>query len=80
MKLYFLSPWLPFNSESVCPSTRYLGAATDVRAGMAIFYVLSNVTILAKCPLGNRHTNYQHMTEVGGNQQPGTFSLEPTHY
>ena len=46
------------------PSTRYLGGATDVRAGMALFYVLTNVTILAKCPLGNRHTNHRHMTEV----------------
>ena len=45
-------------------STNYLGAATDVRAGLALFYVLTNVTILAKCPLGNRHTNHQHMIEV----------------
>ena len=45
-------------------STNYLGAATDVRAGLALFYVLTNVTILAKCPLGNRHTNHTHMIEV----------------
>ena len=35
-----------------------------MRAGLALFYVLTNVTILAKCPLGNRHTNHQHMIEV----------------
>ena len=56
-------------------STNYLGAATDVRAGLALFYVLTNVTILAKCPLGNRHTNHQHMIEVYRQHKRPTYTV-----
>ena len=34
------------------------------RIGSAIFYSLTNVTILAKCPLGSRKENYKQMLAV----------------
>merc|ERR1712210_18888 len=34
---------------------------TDEQAGSALFYSLTNTTILAKCPLANRRWNYMQM-------------------
>ena len=39
-------------------------AATDEKAGSALFYSLTNTTIVAKCPLGNRKDNYLQMMAV----------------
>lgn len=39
-------------------------AATDEKAGSALFYSLTNTTIVAKCPLGSRKENYVQMMSV----------------
>ena len=38
--------------------------STDERTGIGLFYCLTNVTILAKCPLGSRNQNFPQMTAV----------------
>ena len=42
----------------------YVNDNTDEKAGIALFYSLTNVTILAKCPLKNRAVNYKQMMPV----------------
>ena len=42
----------------------YEDFSTDKRIGVGLFYCLTNVTILAKCPLGSRRHNYPHMMAV----------------
>merc|ERR1711936_1034491 len=40
------------------------GGYTDEKAGSALFYSLTNTTILAKCPLASRGWNYKQMMLV----------------
>ena len=42
----------------------YPGGYTDEKAGSALFYSLTNTTILAKSPIGNRKNNYPQMMAV----------------
>ena len=42
----------------------YAGRFIDEAAGSALFYSLTNTTILAKCPLANRKDNYKQMMAV----------------
>ena len=42
----------------------YVNDNTDEKAGTALFYSLTNVTILSKCPLKNRAVNYKQMMPV----------------
>ena len=37
---------------------------TDEKAGSALFYSLTNITVTAKCPLGNRRKNYRQMMAI----------------
>ena len=39
-------------------------SSTDENAGSALFYSLTNTTILAKCPLADRKDNYKQMMFV----------------
>ena len=43
---------------------KYFSGNIDEQAGSALFYSLTNTTILAKCPLDNRERNYKQMMAV----------------
>ena len=45
-------------------SKYYVGANRDEKAGTALFYSLTNTTVLAKCPLKNRAMNYPQMMAI----------------
>ena len=42
----------------------YVNDNTDEKAGTALFYSLTNVTLLSKCPLKNRAVNYKQIMPV----------------
>ena len=48
----------------VVASKYYVGADKDGKAGSALFYSLTNSTVLAKCPLKNRAMNSPQMMAI----------------
>ena len=48
----------------VVASKYHVGANRDEKAGSALFYSLTNITVLAKCPLKNRAMNYPQMMAI----------------